>query len=56
MSKSHRDQRGRPHSGKHCPESQSGGCVYCRTGKYKLPSRRTLRQSKRRDIRQSRNS
>lgn len=44
MSKSDRDQRGRPHSGKHCPEAQSGGCIYCVTGEYKEPARRSARQ------------
>lgn len=44
MSKSDRDQRGRPHSGKHCPEAQSGGCIYCVTGEYKEPARRAARQ------------
>lgn len=53
MSKTHRDQRSRPHSGKRCPEAAGGGCVYCRTGEYKHASRRTLRQSKNRAIRES---
>jgi hypothetical protein len=35
MSKGDRDKRGRRGSGKLCPDSQSGGCVYCRTGEYK---------------------
>lgn len=53
MSKTHHDQRSRPHSGKRCPEAAGGGCVYCRTGQYKHASRRTLRQSKNRVIRES---
>jgi len=44
LNKSHRDQRGRQHSGKKCPESAAGGCVYCRTGSYKRQDRRTRRQ------------
>lgn len=47
MSKSDRDQRGRPHSGKNCPESVNGGCVSCRTGKYKRIDRRQRRQRSR---------
>lgn len=52
MSKSDRDRRGRPHSGKNCPESQVGGCQYCKTGDWKPFARRTLRRSKSRDIRE----
>ncbi len=46
MSKSDRDQRGRPHSGKNCPESANGGCVYCVTGEYKKPARRAARHGR----------
>lgn len=47
MSHGDRDQRGRPHSGKDCPESQNGGCHYCRTGEYKQADRRSERHQKR---------
>lgn len=46
MSKSFRDQRSRPHSGKKCPEAKNGGCVYCVTGEYKLPARRSERHGR----------
>lgn len=46
MGKSYRDQRARPHSGKKCPESANGGCVYCVTGDYKLPARRSERNGR----------
>lgn len=46
MSKSDRDQRGRTHSGKKCPESRNGGCAYCRTGDYKRSAQRTERRQK----------
>lgn len=45
MSKSERDQRGRRHSGKRCPESQNGGCVWCRTGDQKAGLRRKERRA-----------
>lgn len=48
MSKGMRDQRGRSHSGKKCPEAQNGGCVYCRTGEYKKEDRRARRGESRR--------
>lgn len=55
MSKSFRDQRGRPHSGKKCPEAQSPlGCVYCRTGEYKRTDRRKNRHDARRAVRAER--
>lgn len=54
MSRSHRDQRRRPHSGKKCPESASGGCSWCGTGAYKRAAARAARQSKRREIREAR--
>lgn len=44
MSHSDRDQRSRPHSGKNCPESANGGCVYCITGDYKQAARRVERR------------
>ena len=53
MSKSHRDQRRRPHSGKKCPEAAGGSCVACRTGEYKRADRRALRHSKRQAVRES---
>lgn len=55
MSKTDRDQRGRPHSGKRCPEAAVGGCVYCRTGEYKRIDTRAARHDKQRAIRWSRN-
>lgn len=45
MSHSDRDQRGRPHSGKRCPESRNGGCVYCHTGDQKPHLRRKQRRA-----------
>lgn len=54
MSRSDRDQKGRPRSGKRCPESASGGCSYCRTGKYyKKADSRTRRQQGAREIRKA---
>lgn len=53
MSKTHRDQRSRPHSGKRCPEAAGGGCVYCRTGEYKRSDARSRRYGKARAIRES---
>lgn len=50
MAKSDRDQRGRRHSGKSCPEAQNGGCCYCRTGEYKRSARRTERHRQHRHI------
>lgn len=52
MSNSDRDQRGRPHSGKKCPESRSGGCAYCHTGDQKLTERRKQRTANKRLVRQ----
>lgn len=52
MSHSDRDRRGRPHSGKRCPESQSGGCNYCITGIYKTRASRRTRHSKHTSIRE----
>jgi hypothetical protein len=43
MSKGDRDQRGRLHSTKRCPESQGGGCDYCITGRSKRAARRKTR-------------
>lgn len=54
MSRSNRDQRRRPHSGKKCPESAAGGCAWCGTGSYKRAAARTARQGKRRMIREAR--
>ena len=51
MSKSNRDQRRRPASGKKCPEAASGGCVYCRTGEYKRSDARSRRQDGKRLVR-----
>lgn len=51
MSHTDRDRRGRPHSGKNCPESAAGGCVYCITGEYKQPARRSARQREHDEIR-----
>lgn len=48
MSGSDRDRRGRPHSGKSCPESANGGCVYCRTGDQKPTLRRRARRAAKR--------
>ncbi|WP_422759165.1 hypothetical protein [Paenarthrobacter sp. C1] len=45
MSGTDRDQRGRPHSGKNCPESANGGCVYCHTGNQKPTLRRRARRA-----------
>lgn len=45
MSHSDRDQRGRPHSGKRCPESRNGGCVWCKTGDQKAHLRRVERRN-----------
>lgn len=53
MSKTFRDQRGRPHSGKRCPEAAAGGCVFCRTGEFKRVDARRVRRAKGRHIRQS---
>jgi hypothetical protein len=54
MSRSRRDQRGRQHSGKKCPESAAGGCVYCGTGEYKRSRRRAERLAGKRQIRDQR--
>lgn len=51
MAHSDRDQRGRRHSGKKCPESQNGGCAYCRTGEYKKPDRRSARMQGKKIVR-----
>ena len=51
MSKSNRDQRRRPASGKKCPEAASGGCVYCRTGEYTRSDARSRRQAGKRLVR-----
>jgi len=54
MSRSDRDQKGRPRSGKNCPESANGGCAYCRTGKYyKKSDGRTRRQQGAREARRA---
>ncbi|QOT19605.1 hypothetical protein [Paenarthrobacter sp. YJN-5] len=45
MSGTDRDQRARPHSGKNCPESANGGCVYCHTGNQKPTLRRRARRA-----------
>lgn len=45
MSGTDRDRRGRPHSGKLCPESANGGCVYCHTGDQKPQLRRRARRA-----------
>lgn len=50
MSKSKRDQRARPHSGKRCPESRNRGCVWCKTGDQKKRLRRTERYSRKMEI------
>lgn len=47
MSKGDRDQRGRLHSTKRCPESQNGGCGYCITGDQKRAARRKERHDSR---------
>ena len=52
MSNSHRDQRGRPHSGKKCAESRIGGCPHCHTGDQKVTERRKRRTRGKRLIRQ----
>lgn len=49
MSRTHRDQPHRPHSGKRCPESRNGGCHWCRTGSYKQVDRRRERRAGRRE-------
>ena len=51
MSKSYRDQRGRPHSNKRCPESKSGGCAYCVTGDQKPHDRKAKRAQAKAEIR-----
>lgn len=51
MSGSDRDRRGRPHSGKDCPESVNGGCSWCKTGEYKRPVRRRERHEVRQGLR-----
>lgn len=54
MSHSDRDQRGRLHSGKDCPESAVGGCNACITGEYKRPARRRERHQGRDEARRAR--
>lgn len=51
MAHSERDQRGRPHSGKACPESAAGGCQWCGTGVTKRGHRRRNRAAAKRDTR-----
>ncbi|MET4143915.1 hypothetical protein ABIB45_000782 [Arthrobacter sp. UYCo732] len=51
MSGTDRDQRGRPHSSKCCPESANGGCIYCHTGDQKPILRRRARRSAKRATR-----
>ncbi len=54
MSRSDRDQKGCPRSGKRCPESAGGGCAYCRTGKYyKKADGHTRRQQGTRQVRRA---
>lgn len=50
MSKGDRDQRGRPHSTKRCPESMNGGCLWCHTGDQKPLLRRRARRAATRDV------
>ncbi|HEU5223055.1 MAG TPA: hypothetical protein VFU07_05165 [Candidatus Lumbricidophila sp.] len=52
MAHTDRDRRGRTKSGKRCPESINGGCVYCHTGTHKRAERRNLRRQKKTDIRE----
>lgn len=51
MAHSERDQRGRPPSGKTCPESAAGGCQWCATGVTKRSHRRRVRAAGKREPR-----